>query len=378
MLRSKARGAGDATVRCGGEIAIASRRSDTWPQRVSPAARSFRLWIDALIDPASTPALQREAAHDWCAWVLDRLEMDGEQLDPQEKAYAQPTGLPAGEAISPQRAVLCLREHLRTAVFLRAVDAAVRAAQARFPGETIHVVEAGCGPAAPMASSVAARFAPAEVQVTLIDIHEASLTSARRLATELGVERSIRGAICGDAAAVRFAEPERPHVIVAEVLRRALKKEPQVAVTRALAPQLRVGGFFLPERIEVGPGILRGTDVEARVDYFGAAFMLDAGTTEASAPDATGRLPSVAVEVPAHARGQLALFTRLRVFREHTLGDFDCSLTLPERFAGPLAARACAGGVLRFAYEISSDPGLRLLDVQAVTQLGRRFGVAAG
>src|SRR5690606_22092088 len=156
------------------------------------------------------------------------------------------TGLPSGEAISPQRAALCVREHRRTAVFLQAMDAAIRAARERFPGETLHVVEAGCGPLAPLTLPFALRYAPEEVAFTLIDLHEASLASARRLASELGVEGSIRACRAEDATEVRFAEAEQPHVIACEVLRRALKKEPQVAVTRALAPQLRTGGFFLP------------------------------------------------------------------------------------------------------------------------------------
>jgi hypothetical protein len=330
------------------------------------AARQFRRWIGTLIEPASTPAEQLAAARAWCAWVLQRLGMADAQIDPPGASYARPTRLAAGEAISPQRAVLCLREHWRTAVFLRAVDAAVRAAREKFPGETIHLVEAGCGPAAPMALSAAARFAPEEVQVTLLDIHEASLADARRLASELGLERSVRATICGDAAAVRFPEADRPHLVVAEVLRRALKKEPQVAVTRALAPQLRAGGFFLPERIEVAPGFVwggAGGDAARRIEWLGAAFTLDAGAAGALAPDASGRLPVRAVTVPPRPCGKLQLLTRMRVFRTHSLGDFDCSLTMPERLPGVPAEFAASGGELLFAYEISEDPALRLVGV---------------
>lgn len=329
--------------------------------------RAFLEWIDCLLDPTRPPAELRDAAHAWCAWALRQLGMDEWQIDPAGADSARPTALPAGEAISPQRAVLCLREHWRTAVFLRATDAAVRAARAKFPGETIHLVEAGCGPAAPMALSVAARYAPEEVQVTLLDIHAASLADARRLAAGLGVARSLRACVCGDAAAVRFAEAERPHVIVAEVLRRALKKEPQVAVTRALAPQLRAGGFFLPERIEVALGSVRGTGEARRVETFGEVCAVDA-RAEAPATDAAGRLPVRVVAVPAGTRGPLQLFTRLRVFGAHELRDCDCSLTMPEPWRGVPEEFLRAGGELRFAYEISADPGVRLVSVEPAAE----------
>jgi len=353
--------------------AIAGDAESASLRRVHSARESFLGWTNCLLDPARPPTEQLTAAHAWCAWVLGRLGMDAVRIDPPDAAGTCPTALSSGEAISPQRAVLCLREHLRTAVYLRALADAVRMARERFPGEVIHLVEAGCGPAAPMALAMAARFAPTELQVTLLDIHASSLRDARHLAGELGLERSIRGAICGDAVAVRFAEADRPHLVVAEVLRRALKKEPQVAVTRALAPQVRAGGFFLPERIEVGPGLVHGSGTLAsprQVEWLGAAFSLEAATAGALAPDATGRLPPRVIEVPPHSAAALQLLTRMQVWREHTLGDFDCSLTAPERLRGVPEAVAERGGRLVFAYEISADPGLRLVGAEPVALAG--------
>lgn len=341
---------------------------------VNPTRRAFLDWTECLLDARRTPREHRDAAHAWCAWVLGRLGMDELHIDPRGEACALPTNLPAGEAISPQRAVLCLREQQRTAVFLRAAMAAVRAARGRFPGETIHFVEAGCGPAAPMALSVAAHFAPAEVQVTLLDIHPVSLADAQRLAAELGVEASLRGVICGDATAVRFTEGDRPHVVVAEVLRRALKKEPQVAVTRALAPQLRAGGFFLPERIEVTPGFVRGAGDAPhgwRIERLEPSFALDASVPMAATPEAVSRLPEWRVSVPPHAPGELQLLTRMRVFREHRLEDFECSLTMPERLRGGPDELAAHGGALCFVYEISADPGVRIVGAEVAAEATR-------
>lgn len=366
--------AAQCRVARGVQKAVAPDRASASSAAVNSARRDFLVWTNCLLDPARAPGEHREAAHAWCAWVLSRLGLDDMQIDPVGAASSQPTHLPGGEAISPQRAVLCLREQQRTAIYLRATVAAVRAAQEKFPGEIIHVVDAGCGPAAPVALCLAAHFPPEQVQVTLLDIHAPSLAAARRLAGDLGLEGTIRAAICGDACAVRFAEADRPHVAVAEVLRRALKKEPQVAVTRALVPQLRAGGFFLPERIEVAPGCVRGLGAESgpRIERAAPAFELDAATVAALPLDAAGRLPVREVAVTATLAADAQLLTRMQVFREHRLDDFDCSLTMPERLRGVPAELAAAGGVLRFAYEISADPGLRIVGAEAAAEVTRR------
>lgn len=302
---------------------------------------------------------------------MRRLGIDDDGIGREGKVLTTPTTLATGQAISPQRAALCVREPRRTVVFLQAMDAAIRAARARFPGETLHVVEAGCGPLAPLTLPFALRYAPSDVTFTVIDLHEVSLAGVRTLAEELGVAASLRACVQGDAAAVLFERAERPHVIGCEVLRRALKKEPQVAVTRALAPQLREGGFFLPERIEVDVGILHGASAlressgesgagdAARISRLGRVFSLDA---LAPCPEVrAGWLEGGGVETPADAdaRRRLWLLTRLTVFREHVLGDFDCSLTMPERLRCQAEALA-DGGRLEFSYEMSASPGLRL------------------
>lgn len=337
------------------------------------ARQKFLGWTGCLLDPKCSPGEHRQAAHDWCGWAMRELGIEENSIGDGESPAMVRTDLPSGQAISPQRAALCVREHQRTAVFLQAMAAAIRAARERFPGETIHVVEAGCGPLAALTLPFMARHAPGEVDFTLIDFHEVSLAGVRRLAETLGVAASVRACIAGDAAAVRFAEAERPHIVACEVLRRALKKEPQVAVTQALAPQLREGGFFLPERIEVDLGILHGGRQLRRfsgesdagepepIERIGRVFCLDAYRTVDLEVLASRRIKAGCVSVAPQAKAHppLQLFTRLTVFREHTLGDFDCSLTTPERLRYP-AELTARGGVAKFSYEISGDPGLRL------------------
>ena len=329
------------------------------------ARAQFLAWTDCLLDEARSPGEQLAAARAWCAWGLRHCGFDELEAALRGDPFCADTTLPAGRAISPLAAARCVWEYQRTAVFLRAVEAAIRAAQARFPGETIHVLEAGCGPLAPFALAMAARFPADEVQFSLLDFHPEALDGARRLAEELGVASSLRALLAADATTVRLAESERPHVIVCEVLLRALKGEPQVAATLNLAPQLREGGGFVPERIDVVAGFAERDSVSElgarRVVELGPVFSLDAAQVGTWRPLADGRYAANSVVVPPHAPGRLELFTRIAAFGRHRLGDFESSLNMPERVT-LTAGRAELGGVVEFSYEVSSRPGLRWVE----------------
>ena len=334
---------------------------------MNAARRQFLDWTDCLLDPDATPHAQREAAQAWCHWGLQLLGIDA--ANPGAGVFSTPTQLSTGTAIAPVRAAQCIWETRRTTVFLQAMAAALREARARFPHEPLHVVEAGCGPLAALTLPFAARHRPEEMSFTLVDLHPAALAGVRRIAQELGVERSIRACVAADVTTLRFAAEERPHVIACEVLLRALTKEPQVAATLNLAPQLRAEGIFLPERIDVRAGLMRYRDFQRwlaepgvaphPVEELGLAFSLD-GRAAHLPRRADGRIAGRLVAVPPHdgVRQQLYFFTRIAVFRDHRLGDFDSSLNLPERVRLP-AGFAAGGGTLAFSYEISAQPGLR-------------------
>ncbi len=343
--------------------------------QVNDSCERFRRWFDCLLDPSRTPGEQRKAACEWCEWGLDLLDVDETGLAARPDAFSADSRLPTGKAISPLGAARCLREYRRTAVLLQAMDAALRSAREQFPGERIHVLEAGCGPLAPLSLPFAVLYPPEEVAFTLLDLHPIALDGARRVVDGLGVSESIRAYLAADATAIRFSEPDRPHVIACEVLLRALTREPQVAATLNLAPQLRRCGLFLPERIDVDAGLFdqarwtraltnslkEGEEGLSSILDLGRVFSLDAYAVDRLETRGDGRFAAASVNVPPHDPGRtpLHLFTRIRVLGDHRLGDFDSSLNLPERVNYP-AALAVEGGIAEFYYEVSADPGLRL------------------
>src|SRR5205823_6415730 len=108
--------------------------------------------------------------------------------------------LPGGIAISPQDAARCVLDTRRTSTFLRGLENAIAQASARFPGETIRILYAGCGPFAPFCVLPLLQFPALDVQFTLLDIHQTSLDAAMQLAETLGVQSRIRDYIRCDAA----------------------------------------------------------------------------------------------------------------------------------------------------------------------------------
>lgn len=105
---------------------------------------------------------------------------------------------------------------------------------------------AGCGPFAPFALMLATRFEPSEVRVTLLDVHSWSLECARRLFETFGLADFVRAYVCADAATYTWPRDLPLHVVLTETMQHALQKEPQVAVTLNLAPQLSDGGILVP------------------------------------------------------------------------------------------------------------------------------------
>jgi hypothetical protein len=229
-------------------------------------------------------------------------------------------------------------------------------------------------PARATGIAVALRYSPEKVIFTLLDLHPAALEAAQRIADELSLRRSIGAFVAEEATSVRFAEEERPHVIACEMIQVALTREPQVAATLNLAPQLRTGGFYLPEQVDVdavlfdsGARLRAITDksgngaLAARsITELGNVFSLQVHALDKLDSNEPERLAAATINVPTHDRTRRLphLFTRISVFREHRLVEFESAITQPQRVKCPgILANA---GKASFTYEMATEPGLRI------------------
>jgi hypothetical protein len=303
--------------------------------------------------------------------LLERLTLLSPESQPDLGANQTRTG--AGLAISPAKAALCAREPFRTIAFIKGLAAAI--AQVRRPGRPVRVLYAGCGPFATLALPLMTLLDAQDAVFTLVDIHAASLDSARALVEGLGLASHVAGYVLADACTLRLPTDALPDVIVSETMNAALRSEPQVAIARNLATQapaallvpqsvtvdaclLRLGKEFAPA-LE-GPDAVPQPAPRERI-ALGRVFELSAAAISAWGTMEGMHLPAATVRIPAEvpAGMQPRLLTKIVTFGPHTLDDYESSLNQPQHFPG---RPALAGGErLQFAYRVSEEPGLALL-----------------
>lgn len=290
--------------------------------------------------------------------------------DWQNDSPASGTRLDCGLAVSPTNAALCLRELRRTSAFLRGLAEAIE--EARRPDRPVRVLYAGCGPYALLALPLMTVFSRGEAVFTLLELHREVLGRALALIDAFGLSDHVMGAHCVDATRFQVPPEEVPDVIVSEVMAVALHNEPQVGVTRHLlrqSPQARM----VPSAVKVGLCALdparehrliaageTGPIVPPDRDRIelGDLFELDRAHVASWRAHQADHLPANRVRLPESlaAPYRLHLLTHITVYGETSLGDYDCSLTMPRRLRGAEALRG--GETLQFRYRLGPHPEL--------------------
>jgi hypothetical protein len=302
--------------------------------------------------------------------------------DPADSSDYSNTVLAVGEAISPVDAARCVIDSARTSKFLRGVYAALRKLQQRFPNTPIEILYAGCGPFAPLAIPLTTQFEADQIRLTLIDIHSRSLALARCIFETLGLGDYVREYIQCDASA--YVHPRPVHMVITETMQKALSKEPQVAITLKLAPQLCSDGIFIPERVivdaylgdpqkEYGLMIRDGDELASETQRarwarikLGRVFELTAQTAfEPTMIDdkrrsyAEAYLQASAIDLPEEIAAGLTLMlaTTITVFDTVTLDEYESGLTHPLWFYDFSGAKGT--DKIEFQYCLKDNPGFK-------------------
>ncbi len=330
----------------------------TKPGRGSDLQLDLEVPVDVLLDRSAAPFEQKlacETIYQACLKHLPALEVQAMQL-------------PAGKAISPADAARCVLDFLRTARFLQAVDQALLARARHAPGRGIELLYAGCGPLAPLALLLAHRHRDNGLRITLVDAHAASLSNAGRLFELAGVSDLLHDCVCADATRLTLARGRAPDLLVAEVMQRALSREPQLEVVANLFPQCALDAVLIPRRVSVSAWLARmGSELQpdAAPERIELGSLLDLSST--TLPDLveclrsdSDALPEQCLQLPEILPQGLSLMLRtgIETGPDLLLGDYDSGLTYPQFLWNfDELAPACALG---FTYRMGSDPGFHV------------------
>lgn len=324
---------------------------------------------DTILDTGSGPGELFAAVND-----LHRLCSSIVGLEPEadDGEADRETKTEHGRALAPRDAARCTLDLARTSAFLRGCHEAIGVLLNRFSGRRINLLYAGTGPFAPLALPLTTRFDPEHLGITFIDAHPYSVDSVRRLIDAF--EASAWCSALHSCDAMDYVHPvsEPLHMVIIETMQRLLAKEPQVALTEVLAPQLIEGGILLPERVllsacladqsrelslpDPGEAAAKTTEVSTRCRFdLGALIELTAGGLRyrGEAETITLIIPDEVLEMP-----DLLLRTTVEVFAGHRLDDYDSGLTYPTLIAQ--LGRLRPGDRVEITFERGAVPGLRV------------------
>jgi len=186
--------------------------------------------------------------------LIDTLYMHFREVTEMEKytnqmQYMAAVKTQSGMALSLNHAAECLIDYHRTAQFLRGVVAAIKQKRKDYPGETIKVFYAGCGPYAPFMTLVAPMFKPEEVKFTLLEINRDSMNLAQKLVSTIGLEAYLEELYVSDAVTYKVQNPEKFHILFSETLDSLLYRESYVPILMNMLPQFPASTTLIPENV---------------------------------------------------------------------------------------------------------------------------------
>jgi len=246
---------------------------------------------------------------------------------------------PAGKAIAPGAAAHCLLEFRRTAVFVRGMLKAINAVRKKKRHATVRILYAGCGPYATLVTPLLTHFAPADLQVDLLDIHQKSLHSVRKIIVALGFEGFVGNYLLADAATYRIPEGINYDILLTETVQACLERETQVAIVQNLVPQLPVEAILVPEEIIIDARLTDPQQESAQFFYSEQPrlppqriLLGEVMRLSRACPDPDGLVGQVAIPAEISPCLVLKLFTTVRVFADEVLREHDSSITLPKKY----------------------------------------------
>ena len=162
------------------------------------------------------------------------------------------TTIEGGVALSPQHAIDCLEDGVRTSRFLKGIFKAITEVLKTEKDRPLEVLYAGCGPLATLLVPLLPHFNSHQLRITLLDIHEESILSSRRIIEHLELTNfQIDFHICD---ATKYAHPRKIDLLITETMDKGLTREPQISISEHLCQYLTPKGILIPKEISLYSG----------------------------------------------------------------------------------------------------------------------------
>jgi hypothetical protein len=231
-----------------------------------------------------------------------------------------------GMALSINHAAQCLLDYKRTYKFLKGFVRAIEDKQKIYPGETIQIFYAGCGPYAPFVTLVAPLFTPDEVQFSLLEINKDSLEKATTLIKNLKLTNYIRATYLSDATTFKVDQPKSYHILFSETLDALLYRECYVPILWNLVPQFSSEITVIPENVKVDLFFKEKLDEKFETTIFDVKGVIKTAKKNLKLPE---QFSAVRVDLTqADKYNRIILATEVQVYKELLLVRNESSLTL--------------------------------------------------
>jgi len=177
---------------------------------------------------------------------------------------------PMGEAIAPVFSAMCIDDVLRTKRFIMAMDMAISEHRKINSEKPVTILYAGTGPFAALVWPLLAKYTPKEVQLILLEAHTVCIDSVKRLLKAYDAYDYVKEMYHCDASNFQFEKKRMDvDIVLIECLHQALAREPQVAITFNLIPQLKNDVVLIPEQVRLDLSFIDMNEKKESC-YFGA------------------------------------------------------------------------------------------------------------
>lgn len=260
-----------------------------------------------------------------------------------------------GKAICALDAAHCLSDYIRTVRFMNGLCRAIGDKLKEGQEGKLHICYAGTGPYAALMLPSLFLFSPQEIEFTLMEIHPDTYPLLLNTIEKLSLSPWIRQVLKTDATKYQFNEEEKPDIIISETMQLALRKEMQVPITLNLYPQLKQGGLFIPNSIEVNISRLtKDRNIDPEFDL--PLIKFEPGSNDWDKGIFTPS--SISIDPVTIQFGVYYYTTIVNIYKDLSLNYNESSLTVPLEVKSLKQYKEMGKSLFLFQYQISDEPGI--------------------